>query len=189
MGFNAWPIHDVGEGNVGWIQGRIVGAPPLVAPLSRRPCFFYSVLAPERADQTARPDELMLEDETGVAVVVLAGAMVQLDYDFEKKVNADRRVIVGVNAFTEGNEDDDLDLLRITNEHEQAQIKRLQAVKADRDTNLVDSALERVRETARDPEANLMPVLIDAVQQYATEGEIMDALADVFGRYVETPRL
>jgi methylmalonyl-CoA mutase N-terminal domain/subunit len=117
------------------------------------------------------------------------GQIADAAYDFEKKVNANRRVVVGVNAFTDGNDDDDLDLLRITNEHEQAQIKRLQAVKADRDTNAVHLVLERVRETARDPEANLMSVLIDAVQQYATEGEIMDALADVFGRYVETPVL
>jgi methylmalonyl-CoA mutase N-terminal domain/subunit len=117
------------------------------------------------------------------------GQIADAAYDFEKKVNADRRVIVGVNAFTDGNDDDDLDLLRITNEHEQAQIKRLQAVKADRDTSAVEVELERVRTTARDPEANLMPVLIDAVQAYSTEGEIMDALADVFGRYVETPRL
>ena len=117
------------------------------------------------------------------------GEIADAAYDFEKKVNADRRVVVGVNAFTEGNEDDELDLLRITAEQEQAQIKRLQAVKADRDTNAVAARARACARDARDPEVNLMPALIDAVQQYVTEGEIMDALADVFGRYVETPRL
>jgi len=117
------------------------------------------------------------------------GQIADAAYDFERKVNAERRLIVGVNAFTDGNDDDDLDLLRITNEHEQAQVKRLQAVKADRDTDAVAHVLDQVREEARDPERNLMPVLIDAVQAHATEGEVMDALADVFGRYVETPRL
>jgi methylmalonyl-CoA mutase N-terminal domain/subunit len=46
-----------------------------------------------------------------------------------------------------------------------------------------------IRAEATDPEHNLMPALIDAVNVYATEGEIMDALADVFGRYVENPVL
>ena len=117
------------------------------------------------------------------------GEIADAAYDFEKKVNAHRRLIVGVNAFTEGNDDDELDLLRITAEHEQAQIKRLQAVKADRSDEAVAAALTRLRDEAADPGTNLMPTLIDAVRAYATEGEIMDTLADVFGRYVETPRL
>jgi methylmalonyl-CoA mutase, N-terminal domain len=110
-------------------------------------------------------------------------------YEFEKKVASGRRQIVGVNAFTDGAADDELEILRITAEHEQTQIKRLQAVKADRDTEAVRSTLDRVREAAADPEVNLMPPLIDAVRTYATEGEIMQTLADVFGLYTETPRL
>jgi methylmalonyl-CoA mutase N-terminal domain/subunit len=46
-----------------------------------------------------------------------------------------------------------------------------------------------VRAAAADPTVNVMPSLIAAVDVYATEGEVMDALADVFGRYVETPVL
>ena len=82
-----------------------------------------------------------------------------------------------------------LDILQITAEQESAQIKRLQAVKADRDDAAVAAALARLGAEAADPEVNLMPTLIDAVRAYATEGEIMDTLADVFGRYVEVPRL
>ena len=117
------------------------------------------------------------------------GEIADAAYDFEKKVNADRRIIVGVNDFTAGNEDDQLEILRITAEHEQSQIKRVQAVRADRDAESVASSLERVRRDASDPEVNLMPALIDAVHAYATEGELMETMADVFGRYVETPRL
>ncbi len=94
MTFNAWPIHDVGDGNIGWIQGRIVGPPPLVAPLSHRPCFYYSRLVPDQADESRRADELMIEDDTGTAVVVLAGAMVQLEYDVEKQVAADPAALI-----------------------------------------------------------------------------------------------
>ncbi|MGH9185539.1 MAG: methylmalonyl-CoA mutase family protein, partial [Acidimicrobiales bacterium] len=69
----------------------------------------------------------------------------------------------------------------------QAQIKRLQSVKADRDGEAVAAALARLRAEAADPEVNLMPGLIDAVRTYATEGEVMNTLAEVFGRYVEDP--
>jgi methylmalonyl-CoA mutase N-terminal domain/subunit len=108
-------------------------------------------------------------------------------YEFERKLNRGRRLLVGANAFTEGNDDDVLDLLRITHEHEQAQIKRLGAVKADRDDDAVGTALARVEADARDTEANLMPALIEAVRTYATLGEVMSTLATVFGRHVETP--
>ncbi len=106
-------------------------------------------------------------------------------YAFERKVNDGRRVVVGVNRFTEGSDDDPIDLLRITAEHERSQVKRLHAVKADRDSEAVDVALHRLRSEAADPEINLMPALVHAVRTYATEGEIVDALAEVFGRHVE----
>ena len=104
-------------------------------------------------------------------------------------VNRGERIVVGVNRFTEGNEDDDIDILLITAEQEQAQIKRLAAVKADRDSDAVAGALDEVRTVAADPEVNLMPALLDAVRAYATEGEIMRAMGDVFGYYIETPVL
>ncbi len=116
------------------------------------------------------------------------GEIADAAYDFEKKIVGGRRVVVGVNAFVEADEPP-LEILRITAEHEQTQKARLAAVKADRDTDLVAQRLSRLTVEAADPEANLMPALIDAVQAYATEGEIIDALATVFGRYVETPRL
>jgi methylmalonyl-CoA mutase N-terminal domain/subunit len=110
-------------------------------------------------------------------------------YELEKRINAGTRVVVGVNRFTEGNGDDPIALLQITHEQEQQQIKRLQSVKADRDDAAVQATLQRVRTEAADPDANLMPALLDAARSYATEGEIMATLADVFGRYVERPVL
>ncbi|WP_419932851.1 acyl-CoA mutase large subunit family protein [Candidatus Poriferisodalis sp.] len=107
-------------------------------------------------------------------------------YEFEKKVNAGRRVVVGASAFTEGSEDDDIDLLKITNDDEQRQIKRLQQVRADRSQAAVDEALLSLRRAA-ETDANLMPHLIDTVRTRATVGEVTNALADVFGRYQERP--
>jgi len=110
-------------------------------------------------------------------------------YELERRFNAGRRIVVGVNRFTEGNEDDPLELLEITNEDEARQVKRLDDVRHRRDAAGVDAALERLRHDAADPEVNLMPTLIDTVKSYATLGEIMAALADVFGRHVETPTI
>ena len=107
-------------------------------------------------------------------------------YEFEKKVNAGRRVVVGASAFTEGSEDDDIDLLKITNDDEQRQIKRLGQVRADRSQAAVDEALMSLQRAA-ETDANLMPHLIDTVRTRATVGEVTNALADVFGRYQERP--
>jgi methylmalonyl-CoA mutase N-terminal domain/subunit len=107
-------------------------------------------------------------------------------YQLEKKVQSGRRIVVGVNAFTDG-DDGTLELLHVSAEHERAQVKRLQAVKADRDGEAVSRALEVLATQAADPEANLMPSLLAAVRTYATIGEMMSAMATVFGRHTETP--
>ena len=115
------------------------------------------------------------------------GEIADSAYQFERQLNRGERVLVGANSFTEGSDDSSLEILQITAEQEQQQVKRLGAVKADRDDAAVGAALARVRDDAAQPEVNLMPALIDAVRTYATEGEIMTTLAEVFGRYVETP--
>ncbi len=107
-------------------------------------------------------------------------------YEFEKKVNAGRRVVVGASAFTEGSEDDEIELLKITNDDEQRQIKRLAQLRADRNQAAVDEALVALRRVA-ETDANLMPQLIDTVRTRATVGEVTNALADVFGRHQERP--
>jgi methylmalonyl-CoA mutase N-terminal domain/subunit len=108
-------------------------------------------------------------------------------YDLERKTNAGTNLVVGVNTATDGNEEPPPDVLHIGPEVEEAQLKRLAQVKADRDGERVDAALQRVRADAADPAVNVMPALLDAVSVYASLGEITGALADVFGRYREDP--
>ena len=117
------------------------------------------------------------------------GRIADSAYELERAFNAGRRIVVGVNAYTEGNDDDQIDLLQITNEDEARQLKRLDQVRHERDQDAVDAALSRLRADAADAEHNLMPTLIDAVNAYATLGEIMGALAEVFGRHVEVPTI
>ena len=113
------------------------------------------------------------------------GEIADSAYRFEREVNSGRRIIVGVNEFTEGDDADSRNLLRIGQETEDYQLKRLATVKQDRDDGAVREGLDRLRRDATDPSVNLMPAVIDAVGTYATEGEIVEALADVFGRYTE----
>jgi methylmalonyl-CoA mutase N-terminal domain/subunit len=108
-------------------------------------------------------------------------------YELERKLNAGRHVVVGVNTAFDGNDDAPPEILRIGAEVEELQLKRLAQVRADRDDEKVRDVLARIRSDAAEPTTNLMPVLIDAVRVYATEGEIVNAMADVFGRYTETP--
>ena len=114
------------------------------------------------------------------------GNIADAAYEFEKKVNAGRRIVVGVNDFTEGNEEDQIDLLKITTEDEQRQIKNLQQIKADRNQAAVDESLVALSRAA-ETDTNLMLPLINSVKTRATVGEIMNTLADVFGRYQEKP--
>jgi methylmalonyl-CoA mutase, N-terminal domain len=116
------------------------------------------------------------------------GRIADSAYELERKFNTGERVIVGVNAFTDGN-GEGIDLLRITNEDEARQRKRLDSVREQRDQLAVDTALDRLRAEAADPDVNLMPALIDAAGVYATLGEMMRAMGDVFGRHVETPTI
>jgi methylmalonyl-CoA mutase N-terminal domain/subunit len=62
-------------------------------------------------------------------------------------------------------------------------------VRGERDARSVERALTRVRVDASEPTVNLMPALLEAARAYASLGEIVDALASVFGRWVEQPRI
>ncbi len=114
------------------------------------------------------------------------GEIADASYRFQREVNAGERIIVGVNAFTEGDDGGERDILRIGPEVEELQLKRLATVKQRRDDAAVAAALDRVRADAADPGTNLMPAFIDAVGTYATVEEIVTALESCFGRYVET---
>ena len=113
------------------------------------------------------------------------GEIADAAYRFEREVNNGQRIIVGVNEFTDGNDEEETNLLRIDHTVEDLQRKRLQAVKQERDSSAVEASLAAIRTAAADPTVNLMPPIIDAVKTYATEEEISNAMRDVFGTYVE----
>jgi len=110
-------------------------------------------------------------------------------YDLERKFNSGERIIVGVSHFLEGNDEDDIDLLRITNEDEQKQRRRLEAVRSSRNSAAVAKSLAVLETEAADPEINLMPALINASNAQATVGEMMKSMGTVFGRHIEVPTI
>ena len=126
---------------------------------------------------------------TGIEENWFQGRISDSAYDLERRLNAGQRITVGVNGFQDGNEEDQMQLLRITNEDEQRQRKRLDTVRSDRNQDAVAAALDKLRTEAEDPEVNLMPTLIEASQAYATVGEMMSTMAGVFGRHVEVPSI
>jgi methylmalonyl-CoA mutase N-terminal domain/subunit len=142
----------------------------------------------------ARIDEMgrgsMLEGcITGIEENWFQGRIADSAYELERAFNRGERVIVGVNRFLEGNEEDNLEILKITNEDERKQRERLSTVKGERNEAVVLDALDRLAKDAVDPEVNLMPALIDASLAYATVGEMMNTMAGVFGRHVEVPTI
>jgi methylmalonyl-CoA mutase N-terminal domain/subunit len=142
------------------------------------------------AEIDARGSGSMLEGAIiGVEEGWFQGHIADAAYELERKLNRGAHVVVGVNAFLEGNDEPPPETLRIGAEVEELQLKRLAGVKAHRSPEAVDAALAHVRHDAADVNVNLMPALLQAVNAYATIGEVVEALADVFGRWVEDPRL
>lgn len=104
-------------------------------------------------------------------------------YQFQKEVEESKRVIVGVNKFRT-DEPDYADLLKIDEAVTEQQISRLEQVKKMRDNEKVKNLLNELKEAAT-TDKNLMPYILDAVKEYASIGEIMGTLTEVFGVYRE----
>ena len=107
-------------------------------------------------------------------------------FQYQREVEAGMRKVVGVNSYTEG-EDEPTPILRIDPAFEVDQVRRVREVRERRGSQRVNEALAAVEQAARDPEENLMPYLLEAARARATEGEMVQALQKVFGSYTETP--
>jgi methylmalonyl-CoA mutase N-terminal domain/subunit len=107
-------------------------------------------------------------------------------YEHQREIDRGERIVVGVNDYREGDERA-LELLRVDPALERKQIGRVQAVRARRDAVAVQDALAQLKSAAADQHHNLMPNLLACARVHASEGEIVEALQEVFGTYTETP--
>ncbi|AAR36692.1 methylmalonyl-CoA mutase family protein [Geobacter sulfurreducens] len=128
-------------------------------------------------------------DRLGGAVEAISRGFQQKEiqdsaYAYQRAIETDEMIIVGVNRFTIQNEPQP-ELLKIKEEVEIAQKKALTDMKAKRDSAKVQEALKALEAAARGTD-NLMPPILQAVKTYATLGEIADVLRGVFGVHRET---
>ncbi len=105
-------------------------------------------------------------------------------YRRQKRIEEGKEVMVGANKYIESDEKP-INILRIPKEAQEKQIKRLNEVKASRDGKKVSETLEKLRKAMEDPEKNIMPYLIDAVESYATLEEISNIGREVYGGWKE----
>jgi len=103
-------------------------------------------------------------------------------FERQQEIESGERIIVGVNEFEIEEKDDDVRLEEVSEEEERRQKEQLQEFKDERDSEAVEESLNTLEDGAKG-DANLMPLIIDAVKAGATVGEISDTLRDVFGEY------
>jgi methylmalonyl-CoA mutase N-terminal domain/subunit len=103
---------------------------------------------------------------------------------YQQMVDSGRRVVVGVNRFRSEDQEQPKDILRVRPEVAQRQLQRLRRVREERDSAKAQHLLRLLEEAARS-EANLMPVIIECVENYVTLGEICRVLRGVFGEQKE----
>ena len=130
-------------------------------------------------------------DEHGGMVAAIEEGLPQREiaeaaYRYQQEVEAGRRVVVGVNRFR-ADDDAPIQTLWIDPALEGKQVERLTAFKAGRDTGAVERHLAALRDASARPDTNLMPLLVDAVRDGVTLGEVCDAWRDAWGTWRERP--
>jgi methylmalonyl-CoA mutase N-terminal domain/subunit len=104
-------------------------------------------------------------------------------YRYQQEINEEKRKVIGVNAY-EAEQEPDVPILKVDPEGYKAQVARLASLREERDPGQVGRALDRLRIACQGSE-NTMPHIINAVRAYATLGEIVDVMKEVFGTYRE----
>ena len=128
-----------------------------------------------------------IEDLGGVIPAIESGffqkEIADASFRYQQELELKRRLVVGVNEFTV-DEEEPIEILRIDPKLESEQVARVRDVRAKRDQTRCSKALTQLRKAAAGTD-NLMPYILEAVRAYATEGEIMNTMVEVFGIYTE----
>jgi methylmalonyl-CoA mutase N-terminal domain/subunit len=129
-------------------------------------------------------------DQMGGAVAAIEKGFIQKEiadsaYRYQKEIEKNERIVVGLNKFQVKEEEKPKDLLKVDPAVGDRQVARLQELKGARDQGAVSRALTDLK-TAAEGDANLMPPILNAVKVLATLGEVCDTLRAVFGEYEMT---
>ena len=151
----------------------------------------YFIEAKTREMEEQAQEYFRKVDELGGVVKAIEAGFFQREigrsaYEYQKAVERERKIVVGVNRFQIEDEKVDIPLLRIDPHVEIEQRGAVRKVRADRDNDKAARELARLK-TAAASEDNLMPIILDCARCYCTEGEIIGTLKEVFGEYQEPP--
>lgn len=148
---------------------------------------YYVEATTDRIEQEAASLIAKIDALGGVVPAIEQGfiqaAIQHSAYNYQKDIESDKRIIVGVNKF-KIDEPAAKGLLRISRVVEQNQIQKLREIKANRDSARIQSALTALKAAAQ-TDKNLMPFILEAVRAYGSVGEICNTLREVFGEYKE----
>lgn len=160
------------------------GAANVVDPLGG--CYFIEA----ETDRIEKQAQEIIEkiDSLGGMVAAIEAGYVQgciqtAAYRYQQDIERGSRTIVGVNDFI-SEEAAPKNILRVTKGQADEQIARLKQVKSQRSQEAVTQTLQKLETTAK-TEANLIPVILDCVRNYASVGEVCNVLRSVFGEYRE----
>ncbi len=161
------------------------GVPHTIDPLAGS--YFVENLT-NKMEQGAEEYFRKIEELGGVIPAIEKGffqrEIAEAAYRYQLEIENNDRYIVGVNAFKDKDEKIEIPLLQISPEVEKEQIKRLQELKRNRDNKKVTALLKELKQAAIENK-NLVPVIIEAAKEYATVGEMVNTLKEVFGEYQE----
>ncbi|WP_242868819.1 acyl-CoA mutase large subunit family protein [Desulfotomaculum copahuensis] len=107
-------------------------------------------------------------------------------YHYQRAIDSRQRIQVGVNEFVNPGETVDIEILKIDPQIEKDQVARLQKLRRERDNIRVRETLDALRRACAGTE-NAIPRILDCVRAYATEGEMIQVMREVFGEYKEKP--
>lgn len=158
------------------------GAPDTADPLGGS--FFIEALTnevEEKAWQLIQKIDAMGGSVAAIEQGFMQNEIARSAYDYQRKIESGEKIIVGVNKFEVAKEIP-IPGFRVDDSIRDQQIEKLKALKEKRDNVRVKTSLEAIRQKATGTE-NLMPSVIEAVENYATLGEIADVLRNVFGEY------
>jgi methylmalonyl-CoA mutase N-terminal domain/subunit len=149
---------------------------------------FYVEALTDRIEHEAQDYFRRIEMLGGVVPAIEAGFMqreiAEAAFRYQQEVDSGERIIVGVNAYVT-DELPAIPILAMDPQGYERQLARLYRVRVERDGAAVQVSLHRLTDAARDGKTNLMYPILDAVNAYATLGEITDVFRQVFGEYQE----
>jgi len=158
------------------------GIPDVVDPLGGS---YYLETLTDRIEQEIQDYLAQIESKGGLMKAIESGwvrlEMARSAYEKQREIDSGQRIVVGVNKFV-SREKPSYQIHRSDPSVGEQMVRRVTSLREARDSKIVQQSLERLKEAARGKE-NIVPSIINAVESYATVGDITSALVSVFGRW------